>query len=59
MAFTGEPNIDHVDGYYDGHMQNGEINCRCELQEGLVCFTLEEMDELYNTTQARLWLVNF
>ena len=54
MAFTGEPNIDHVDGHHDGHMQNGEINCRCELQEGLVCFTLEEMDGLYNTTQARL-----
>ena len=59
MAFTGEPNIDHLDGHYDGHMQNGEIDCGCELQKGLVCFTLEEMDGLYNTTQARLWRVKF
>lgn len=54
MAFTGESNIDHVDGHHDGYMQDGEINCRFELPEGLVCFTLEEMDRLYNITQAGL-----
>ena len=50
VAFTGESNIEHVDGHHNGHFQNGETDCGCELQDGLVCLTLEEMDGLCGTT---------
>lgn len=47
MAFFTEPNYEHVDEHHNGHLQNGENDSRCELQEGPVCITMEEMDGLH------------
>lgn len=42
-----------MDGGHSGYLQDGENDSGCEIKEGPVCITLEEMDELYNNTQAR------
>ncbi len=32
IAFTGEPNFEHVDGHYNGHLQDGEnVNYKRDL----------------------------
>lgn len=56
MSFMWEPNFDHVYGCHNGHLQDGENDSRCELQEGPVCIMMEEMDGLYNNMQDRFWL---
>lgn len=28
LAFTGDPNVEHVDEHHNGHLQDRESNCR-------------------------------
>lgn len=52
MAFTGESNCELVDGHHNGYMEDGETYSRCEIQEGPVYFTLEEVDALCNNNNS-------